>query len=223
MQMLEHDDVAALPARERILETAHRLFYREGIRATGVDAVIAAAGVTKVTFCRHFPSKSELIDAVLTLRHGRWMAWFTSALQRHARCLPLPRALAATLREWLSRPDFRGCAFINAAVEWGGSEPAVLQQAATHKRAMTDAIGAHLPDTPQREALAQALALAVDGCIVQAQIHAGVPREIQASLNALTLLAQALLPENAPGGGNSPDLGEIGPGKPGAGPTSLRR
>lgn len=199
MQMLEHEDVAALPARERILETAHRLFYREGIRATGVDAVIAAAGVTKVTFYRHFPSKSELIDAVLTLRHGRWMDWFTAALQRHARRLPLPRALAATLREWLSRPDFRGCAFINAAVERGGGDPAVLRQASTHKRAMTDAIGAHLPDTPQRETLAQALALAVDGCIVQAQIHVGVPREIQASLKALTLLAQALLPQDTSG------------------------
>lgn len=196
MQMLEHEDVAALPARERILETAHRLFYRDGIRATGVDAVIAAAGVTKVTFYRHFPSKSELIDAVLTLRHGRWMDWFTSALQRHARRLPLPRALAATLREWLSRPDFRGCAFVNAAVEWGGSDPAVLRHASEHKQAMTAAIAQHLPDTPRRAALAQALALAVDGCIVQAQIHAGMPREIQASLNALTLLAQALLPED---------------------------
>lgn len=197
MQMLEHEDVAALPARERILETAHRLFYREGIRATGVDAVIAAAGVTKVTFYRHFPSKSELIDAVLTLRHGRWMDWFTQALQRHARRLPLPRALAATLREWLGSPGFRGCAFINAAVEWGGSDPAVLRHASAHKQAMAAAIAAHLPDTPQRDTRAQALALAVDGCIVQAQIHAGVPREIQASLNALTQLAQALLHDAA--------------------------
>lgn len=196
MLQLEHDDVAALPPRERILETAHRLFYREGIRATGVDAVIAAAGVTKVTFYRHFPSKSELIDAVLTLRHERWMAWFTQALQRHARRQPVARALVATLREWLSSAGFRGCAFINAAVEWGGSDPAVLQHAAAHKQAMAAAIAQHLPDTPRRAALAQALALAVDGCIVQAQIHTGAPREIQASLNALTLLAQTLLPED---------------------------
>jgi len=50
-----------LPARERILLTAHELFYRDGIRATGIDRVIAESGVTKVTFYRHFPSKNDLI------------------------------------------------------------------------------------------------------------------------------------------------------------------
>lgn len=199
MLPLEHDDVAALPPRERILETAHRLFYREGIRATGVDAVIAAAGVTKVTFYRHFPSKSELVNAVLTLRHDRWMAWFTLTLQRHARRQPVARALVATLREWLSSAGFRGCAFINAAVEWGGSDPAVLQHAAAHKQARAAAIAAHLPEGPHRDALARALALAVDGAIVQAQIQAGSPRDIEASLAALRLLAQALLGDTAEG------------------------
>ena len=63
-----------LPASERILLTAHDLFYREGIRATGIDRVIAESGVTKVTFYRHFPSKNELILAFLAYRHERWMA-----------------------------------------------------------------------------------------------------------------------------------------------------
>lgn len=70
--------VSDLPARERILLAAHDLFYREGIRATGVDKVIAAAGVTKVTFYRHFPSKHDLIRAFLEYRHGIWMAWFAT-------------------------------------------------------------------------------------------------------------------------------------------------
>ncbi len=78
-------DVPALPARERILATAYRLFYREGIRATGIDKVIAeAGGVTKVTFYRHFPSKDALILAYLELRHQRWMDWFVDSLDRHA-------------------------------------------------------------------------------------------------------------------------------------------
>src|ERR1700761_9011750 len=70
-------------ARDRILLTAHDLFYGEGIRATGIDRVIAASGVTKVTFYRHFPSKNDLILAYLDLRHGRWMDWFNGALERH--------------------------------------------------------------------------------------------------------------------------------------------
>ena len=55
-------------ARDRILHTAHDLFYREGIRATGIDRIIATAGVTKVTFYRHFPSKNDLIRC-LTPHH----------------------------------------------------------------------------------------------------------------------------------------------------------
>ena len=72
-----------LPARERILRKAHDLFYAEGLRATGIDRVIAEAGVTKVTFYRHFPSKNDLILTYLNLRHERWMKWFTEALERH--------------------------------------------------------------------------------------------------------------------------------------------
>ena len=77
-------DLSSLSARERILHTAYRLFYRDGIRATGIDAVIADARVTKVTFYRHFPSKDALIIAFLELRHHRWMQWFREALTRHA-------------------------------------------------------------------------------------------------------------------------------------------
>ncbi|WP_394700542.1 TetR/AcrR family transcriptional regulator [Thiomicrorhabdus sp.] len=70
-----------LPARERILLTAHDLFYREGIRATGIDRLIREAGVTKVTFYRHFPSKNDLILAFLHYRHQRWMDWFASGAE----------------------------------------------------------------------------------------------------------------------------------------------
>ena len=77
-------DIRTLPARERVLATALALFYRDGIRATGIDRVIAEAGVTKVTFYRHFPSKDALVVAFLESRQERWMAWFRDALARHA-------------------------------------------------------------------------------------------------------------------------------------------
>ena len=64
----------ALPPRERILRTAHDLFYRDGIRATGIDRVIAESGVAKVTFYRQFPSKDDLVLAYLDFRHARRVA-----------------------------------------------------------------------------------------------------------------------------------------------------
>ncbi len=118
-----------LPARDRLLHTAHALFYRDGIRATGIDRVIAESGVTKVTFYRHFPSKNDLICAYLEYRHTGWMAWFGDALQRHAHALPAgtdrTRALAPALAEWLGSERFRGCAFINSVSELGGTVPEV--------------------------------------------------------------------------------------------------
>ncbi|MBC8948429.1 hypothetical protein Xets_01100 [Xenorhabdus sp. TS4] len=68
-------------ARERILKTAHMLFYRDGIRATGIDRIIKESEVTKVTFYRHFPSKNDLILAFLDYRHELWIQWFKKSLQ----------------------------------------------------------------------------------------------------------------------------------------------
>ncbi len=156
-----------LSARERILSTAHELFYRDGIRATGVDRLIAESGVAKLTFYRHFASKDALVRAFLAYRHERWMAWFIDALGRHgARVGGGVAPLALALQEWFSQPGFRGCAFINTVAELGGSLPEVLALAHQHKADMQAVIEALLP-AGQR---AQRWALWVDGLIVRAQI-----------------------------------------------------
>jgi AcrR family transcriptional regulator len=158
-------------ARERILHSARELFYQEGIRATGVDRLIAAAGVTKVTFYRHFPSKNDLIRAFLEDRHRRWITWFADALQRQqaAGCQGLD-ALVPALGEWLGENSYRGCAFINSVVELGGVLPDVLEISRRHKQEMIECIAGLLPASEGREAAAQAIALAVDGAIVRAQL-----------------------------------------------------
>lgn len=156
------------PARERILTTAHDLFYRDGIRATGIDAVIAAAGVTKVTFYRHFASKNDLIVAYLEYRHERWMRWFTDALRRHGGSV---RALVPALAEWFRSADYRGCAFINGVSEIAPALPQVVEITRRHKADMERAIAGLLPGGRRRASLARALALAVDGSIVQAQFR----------------------------------------------------
>lgn len=175
----------SLPARDRILLTAHTLFYREGIRATGIDRVIAEAGVTKVTFYRHFPSKNDLILAFLEYRHLRWMAWFVDALQRHGQ---VAAALAPALAEWFRDDNFRGCAFINSVGELGTSLPEVVEIARRHKHAMVSVIAGLLAPSAQREQDAQAMALVVDGAIIRAQIDQSPDAALQALDRVLTTL-----------------------------------
>lgn len=168
-------EVHDLPARERLLYTAHRLFYREGIRATGIDKVIAESGVTKVTFYRHFPSKNDLVCAYLEMRHALWMAWFADALARHGKAGTGLVALAPALGEWFTREDFRGCAFINSVSELGDTVPEVNAIARRHKQDMTDLLAMLLPPSATQAQDAQALALVVEGAIVRVQLGEPVP------------------------------------------------
>lgn len=166
MKIINVSDIQNLPARERILLTAHELFYRDGIRAIGVDRLIAESGVAKVTFYRHFPSKNDLIREYLEYRHQRWMAWFVDSLKRHGDNV---KAIIPALSEWLSDPGFRGCAFINSVAELGGVMPEIIEITQRHKLDMTTAIENLLPRSRKRAKNAQAIALAIDGAIIRAQ------------------------------------------------------
>ncbi len=158
--------VSNLRAKDRILLAAHDLFYQEGIRATGVDRVIAESCVTKVTFYRHFPSKHVLILEFLQYRHQRWIAWFQDALQRNG---GNAKAITPALAEWFRDDGFRGCAFINSVGELGGAMPEVIEITRQHKLEMAAAIASVLPPSRQRLRDTQAIALAIDGAIIRAQ------------------------------------------------------
>ncbi|AME26430.1 TetR/AcrR family transcriptional regulator [Burkholderia sp. PAMC 26561] len=163
------DFAADLPPAERILVTAHNLFYRDGIRATGIDRVIAESGVAKKTFYRYYPAKNDLIVAFLDYRHRNWMAWFEDAVKRHGGDA---NALVPTLAEWFGSEVYRGCAFINAVVEVGGTLPEAVDISRRHKQDMADVIRTLLPPGSRTaKADARALAMAVDGAIIGAQFE----------------------------------------------------
>lgn len=162
-----------LPPRERILMAAHALFYGEGIRATGVDKIIERSSVSKVTFYRQYASKDDLIRAYLDYRHAKWMDWFQGSLaQATAAGSSAVGALVTTLKSWFSQPDFRGCAFLNAAAELGSSDPEILATVRRHKQEMSSV----LDDLFSRDAASsgRALSLVIDGAIVHAQMGHGV-------------------------------------------------
>ena len=207
MDIAAAPDISALPARERILLTAHDLFYADGIRATGIDRVIAASGVTKVTFYRHFPSKDDLVRAFLDHRHGLWMAWFVDALGRRGAQPRIGKGqaqqallvLADVMAEWFADPVFRGCAFINSVVEVGASVAGASDIAREHKREMVEVIAGLLPERlggARRTAIAQAAALGVDGAIVKAQM--GGAAQAREAVDDLRRLLQALGDSLAP-------------------------
>ena len=159
----------SLPPRERILVAAHILFYREGIRATGVDKIIDQSSVSKVTFYRQYASTDDLIRAYLDYRHEKWISWFQTCLaQATGRGSSAAEALVATLGAWFSQPDFRGCAFLNAAAELGSSEPEILETVRRHKQKMSSVLDSIFAGDAVSAGLR--LSLLIDGAIVHAQM-----------------------------------------------------
>ena len=106
-------------ARERILATANELFYREGIRAIGVDTVVERSGVSKTSLYRLFESKDALIAAFAAEQDRSFWAWWDRLEQQHA---DDPRALLDALLSGIAkrigRPAFRGCPLLNLATEF---------------------------------------------------------------------------------------------------------
>lgn len=182
----ENSNPRAVSAKEKILTSAHTLFYLHGIRATGIDKIIEHAGVTKVTFYRHFPSKNLLILAYLDYRHILWMDWFSNALKQNEVTTPDPvEALLSTLCLWWTDPEFRGCAFLNATAEMSEVLPEVEQLTRDHKAAVAAELASRwsLDDS----ALA-AVVMALDGAIMHAQMGYPVDRvagQLRQMLNAL--------------------------------------
>jgi AcrR family transcriptional regulator len=106
-------------ARERILATANELFYREGIRAIGVDTVVERSGVSKTSLYRLFESKDALIAAFAAERDQSFWAWWDHIEEQHT---DDPRALLDALlsgiAERIGRPAYRGCPFLNLMAEF---------------------------------------------------------------------------------------------------------
>lgn len=124
-KIASHTDPGVSAARRRLLDTATRLFYAEGIRAVGIDRIIAEAGVAKATFYNHFPSKDDLVLAYIEEQDQRGRE-ATSALPKQS-----PREMIAAILGRISEAviagDWRGCPFLNAAAEYPNPKTPVRQ------------------------------------------------------------------------------------------------
>jgi AcrR family transcriptional regulator len=161
-----------LPARERILETAGRLFYRDGFHAVGIDTVIAEAGVAKMTLYRHFPSKDELIAAYLERSNREVMDWLEDAVAR----VDDPRAKLVAAFDAVTKlatsPRCLGCTFQAAAAEFPDPDHPGHRVALAHKRAILERFGSLAREAGLRDpdGLAAQLLLLMDGAWVAARM-----------------------------------------------------
>jgi AcrR family transcriptional regulator len=181
-------------ARDRLIDTAITLFNRYGFHATGVDRIVAVAKVAKKTLYAHFPSKEDLIIAALSRKRAAFADKFLPALLANS---DQPRERLLSLFElaksWFADPDFYGCIFINAAVEY--SEPghpinACAREFKTLLRgfALEQAQAGGAADP---EALADQIALLFEGATTVAQVSARPDAATTAKSIATQLIDQA--------------------------------
>jgi AcrR family transcriptional regulator len=179
-------------ARERILATASELFYREGIRAIGVDTVVEQSGVSKTSLYRLFDSKDALIAAFAAEKDRSFWVWWDRTEKLHA---DNPRALLVALlsgiAERIGRPAYRGCPFLNLVAEFpDDSHPGrvIARNNKEEMRARLATIVARLGvGDPNRTA--SQIALLINGAYVSALI--AEPDDLRADLvdAAIKLLA----------------------------------
>lgn len=158
-------------ARQRLIETAERLFYAEGFHTVGIDRIIAEAGVAKMTLYNHFASKDDLILAMLQYRDEQFNAMFDKSIARHVgKGKSRLEAFFAALKEWFQSKGFRGCAFINACVELADAGHPASQFAVAHKDRQNEMLRQCIVEAAGEKAavVSRAVSLLVEGAIVTA-------------------------------------------------------
>jgi AcrR family transcriptional regulator len=168
-----HDTSDEESARGRLLSAATYLFCKNGINATGIDAIINEAGTAKTTLYKLFGSKRNLVHAVLESEGKQWREWFIASIESGG---GTPQAKLArifpALKDWFGQERFYGCPFINAVGEHDKDQKQLRAIAMRHKKVvlayierLAEEMGAAEP-----EVLAHQLALLMDGAIVAAMV-----------------------------------------------------
>lgn len=184
----------ASPLKQRVLDTADRLFYAEGVRAVGIDRIIADSGIAKASFYRFFASKDVLIAEWIGMRDLAWRNWLEDSVsmlspQPAGRPLAVFDALYARFR----KPDFRGCAFTSTIIELSSLAHPAAQAARRHKHAVIAMLEHYLDQAGHAGApqLARDFMLLIDGALVTA-VREESP---EVALQARRLAARLLRPQ----------------------------
>lgn len=178
--------------QERILESAERLYYAKGFAAVGMDELRQDAGVSLRRLYGLYPSKSDIVLAVLDRKHERWSRELDAYLAEQPD--PVQRLLGIYdyLAEWFGTDDFRGCGFINAFGELGGQDPDVAAAVREHKASFQRRVGELVAEAGGTPALAAQLAIIAEGAQTTAAISHDPSAAAQARAAAEVLISAAL-------------------------------
>ena len=170
-------------ARDRIIETALNLFYKQGYLATGINQIIAESQVAKATFYAQFPSKEALCIAYLQARHEIWMGWLIASVKRNATPKETLLGVFSFLKQWMQESNYRGCAFLNIASEVPLSDSKIRNEVVRHKDGLQKYIKETIVDifesglgrtTIDPEKMAKTVYVLVEGAIVSSQNYSAI-------------------------------------------------
>jgi AcrR family transcriptional regulator len=185
--------------RERLIETSLRLFSTNGFHATGIDRILAEAGVAKMTLYRHFRSKDELILAALERYETIFRGWLEDVL-KHSPLPPEDRILDLfdKLAQWfegstLGNLTFQGSMLTNAAAEFGQPGHPVHDAVAGHIRGLSSMLESTVREAGLPPGLSSRLVVLMFGAVLMVQIHRN-----PAAFRDARLTAQAILKQDAP-------------------------
>lgn len=162
--------------RDRLLETASGLFYREGVNTVGVDRIVTEAKVTRATFYRHFAGKDQLVLAYLQAAHDGMVERMAPALALEAPDRRL-RAIGDDVAAQIRSPHFRGCAFIKVASEFDDPQHPVRRAVSAHRTWFTKVVRDAFSDagTPRPAGPARHFVMLRDGAMVAAYLDGPKP------------------------------------------------
>jgi AcrR family transcriptional regulator len=176
--------------RQRLLSTATRLFYAEGVHAVGIDRIIAESRVAKATFYKHFPSKDDLVRAYVVSQDELGRA-AVNALPTEPP-IQMVFTIIQRLAEASRQPGYRGCPFLNAAAEYPDPSSPVRKAVDDHRRwnrehlrVLLAAAGQPDPDTT-----VDILLLLCDGILVSGELdnQSDLPALTRAAVNRVLTL-----------------------------------
>jgi AcrR family transcriptional regulator len=176
--MTQKRDPARPSARKRIFDTASELFYREGIRAVGVESIAARADTTKMSLYRNYPSKDELVAEWLREHDARfWQTWDSMSQKHPGQARKQLQAAFALLAKHVSDPGARGCPMANAAVEITDKDHPARKVIEAHKAKLRARLAELCAGTGAREPalLADELFLLMEGAQVSTVLGVRIP------------------------------------------------
>jgi len=182
-----------IEARERVLSAAEQLYYDRGFSAVGMDELRSAAGVSLRRLYAIFPSKSDVVAAVLERKHREWESGFGAAVDAaghgsRERLL----AVYGYLERWFCTDGFRGCAFINAFGELGGTDPEVVYLVRAHKASFQRKMTQLAEEAGVSASLAAQLSILAEGAQSTAAIAADPAAAVHARAAAEVLIDASL-------------------------------